>query len=1130
MDEDTETMELLLQLKELRCARLEALISLKEARLKEAKLREARLRSLTPSPSHSPSPPLDAATGGAGEETREAPSPPPVLRRKSSSLVNVETPGPNANPLGKLQPLGRREYRPSASARFTARSPFPASGTKQPRAGLLLSGLPADLVQRWHAGSLSGDLALREILDAVCRARSGTDASPQERELSAMTQAFSADGSLALGGPLGGLVGGLPLAKLGIADASADLSPLRAVLNQPPEIVWCEALRLFTRQLLTGAEAEQGHDRHSLTLDLAKLSTEELNLAFRRACLKHHPNRKEGSLGALLVVHFHFALVSLTWASLDANSADSDAEERPGTPNAGSRRSSSSPRAAGSPSKGDAEDAKEAMDDTEVLAEVRQADVKLAEEAEDLAKTSPSALEALNERAAARAVQMTRVRNLLEIQLDSMRGVGAYSIIGCSPDVSDKHLAAAYRDAARRLHPDRGGDKASFQRLQAAYEEVTRTRKAANKGKGGDGGGEGGGRRSKRSKRKNKENARRQSGEGKGGEGSSAAKGQGSDAENEEEDNELAGEEGESPGKKAGKKAGKSRKAKAAEGETEEEAAAEAAEEEDSGKTEEAADAEPPATPDADAEEAADGAEDGEEEVASKADAEAAEGEAAAEEEEEEPLGDEATGEERKKRRERRRARRGNDGTNGEGAEEDGEVEEGEIPDVEASVAAAAAEREARAAARAAAGDDDDEEGVMMTSEEMCNVAEQAAEAARACAASSRIGKRVCDLGSGGWGVLCDCAQTVLRTCRAASMAALKVGHSAMQTPPHITASLDAATECKLEKGGERAVRGLMEAILSSVREGRDVSVKAKECTDKAGEGAQVVLSLIRLPPNPEKLTSAVGADALLHLMSRVADVLSEMASCVGEAAERAMSTAVSVEAMHRQAKLVTEMAAKAGSKDDQVMSSSESESSDDDDEDLKEAKRAAKEAEAKRREEAAAKAAKEQEEQGDPEAHLGAGAKQRLANVRMLRKLSAEVRESQEKLRQLVSAAPQLMPGVSIGQKEEIFQQLAELLAAAEQPIARRWYESTPRSAGDAPTGRREAAGWAAAAAEEAEAAADEEEAQKWVDFVCGQLEFVLHAADASELPVPSSLGARLLRQAVSANGTCPTLTQAQA
>ena len=60
----------------------------------------------------------------------------------------------------------------------------------------------------------------------------------------------------------------------------------------------------------------------------------------------------------------------------------------------------------------------------------------------------------------------SQVRNHLEAQLEAMRGVGAYTIIGCEPDASDKDLAAAYREAARRLHPDRGGDKASFQRLQ----------------------------------------------------------------------------------------------------------------------------------------------------------------------------------------------------------------------------------------------------------------------------------------------------------------------------------------------------------------------------------------------------------------------------------------------------------------------------------------------------------------------------------------------------------------------------------------------------------------------------------------------------------------------------------------
>ena len=99
--------------------------------------------------------------------------------------------------------------------------------------------------------------------------------------------------------------------------------------------------------------------------------------------------------------------------------------------------------------------------------------------------------------------------------------------------------------------------------------------------------------------------------------------------------------------------------------------------------------------------------------------------------------------------------------------------------------------------------------------------------------------------------MLCDCAQTVLRTCRAAAASAMRVGHSAMKTPRHVTLTLDEATEKKLEKKGERDVRALMEAILTGVREGRDAAVKAKECNDKAAEGAQVVLSLIRLPPDP---------------------------------------------------------------------------------------------------------------------------------------------------------------------------------------------------------------------------------------------------------------------------------------
>ena len=40
-----------------------------------------------------------------------------------------------------------------------------------------------------------------------------------------------------------------------------------------------------------------------------------------------------------------------------------------------------------------------------------------------------------------------------------------------------------------------------------------------------------------------------------------------------------------------------------------------------------------------------------------------------------------------------------------------------------------------------------------------------------------------------------------------------------------------------------------------------------------------------------------------------------------------------------------------------------------------------------------------------------------------------SELREKQEKLRELVSAVPELLPGVTVTQKEATFQQLAELI-----------------------------------------------------------------------------------------------------
>ena len=89
----------------------------------------------------------------------------------------------------------------------------------------------------------------------------------------------------------------------------------------------------------------------------------------------------------------------------------------------------------------------------------------------------------------------------------------------------------------------------------------------------------------------------------------------------------------------------------------------------------------------------------------------------------------------------------------------------------------------------------------------------------------------------------------------------------------------------------------------------------------------------------------------------------------------------------------------------------------------------------------------------------------------------------------------------MTVREKETLFQQLVDLLAAAEQPVTRRWYESTWREgqqSRDAQQGREAAA-----------AAVDE-----WCGFVGLHLDFIFHAADTTTLPVPTSLQTRVLRQ----------------
>mmetsp|Transcript_5441 Transcript_5441/g.17106 ORF Transcript_5441/g.17106 Transcript_5441/m.17106 type:complete len:516 (+) Transcript_5441:1147-2694(+) len=431
----------------------------------------------------------------------------------------------------------------------------------------------------------------------------------------------------------------------------------------------------------------------------------------------------------------------------------------------------------------------------------------------------------------------------------------------------------------------------------------------------------------------------------------------------------------------------------------------------------------------------------------------------------------------------------GGGGSPGSGAE-GAEAVAGEAP-VSAAARAAAAEAEA---ALDGGGDDFDVGGEPMNGEALCRAAEAAAEAARACATSVRIAKRVCALGAGGWEVLCECAQCVLRACRNAAAAASKVGKHALQGPADASAALDeAAGRTGLGKRGDRAVRQLMEAMTLALRQGRCSTLAASLCSAKAGEAASLILSLARLPPSGSRLTAAVGAPQLASLMARVSEVLGDMAAAVADAAEHAMATATAACDVARKAQGVREMVAAMGgaAADNEPQTASDSE---DEDEASQQARRAAEaecraEAEARADAEDGGAAAHAAREVQRAVANAPPAVQKRVSNARWLRKLAVEMHEMQTKMRSLCTSSPQLIPGVGVGQKEELFQMLSEVLRSAEAPILRRWY--------------REAGGGA------------EPSAAEWAEMVNDRLSFVFLSAEHAALPVPDELAARLLRQA---------------
>ena len=107
--------------------------------------------------------------------------------------------------------------------------------------------------------------------------------------------------------------------------------------------------------------------------------------------------------------------------------------------------------------------------------------------------TTAADLEVTNKLLKPYLMRLAALKTRLSTQLADMEENEAYYTLGVNEKSSSADIKKAYHRLSRKCHPDKGGDKLEFQRLQAAYQEVLKRRKAKDdkkSKKGGNGEGE----------------------------------------------------------------------------------------------------------------------------------------------------------------------------------------------------------------------------------------------------------------------------------------------------------------------------------------------------------------------------------------------------------------------------------------------------------------------------------------------------------------------------------------------------------------------------------------------------------------------------------------------------------------
>lgn len=345
-------------------------------------------------------------------------------RRNTQPLGRLQLEGGAAQDSNLLQRLPPRSRARSAAADLTSAwekylGRF-TCGDQGPK--LKDSGADGEAIGAWLGGAISHAMCGAQVLESMVRGH--FCAAPAQREVSRTVELYGLDeaggpGSC-LGGCLGALCGGLAALSQG---SSSELLHAGSIAAASPSWAVKHAAGVLAREGTFDAEV--------------------VNFEFRRQCLQAHPQRKFGGLFHFLQVHCDLEVLRQAARLLTED---------------GTKAVSGGTAAKAS--------------------QLAQKELGWGEDEAVKSRESLSAneLEVQNDQLSRYLLDLSWQKDALKAMLEHLQNHEAYAILGVAPEISDADLTKAYKAAAMRLHPDKGGNAEQFKAARAAYERILETR------------------------------------------------------------------------------------------------------------------------------------------------------------------------------------------------------------------------------------------------------------------------------------------------------------------------------------------------------------------------------------------------------------------------------------------------------------------------------------------------------------------------------------------------------------------------------------------------------------------------------------------------------------------------------